>query len=155
VLLQAARERTDVPLIAAGGICDGRGMAAAFALGAEGIQMGARFVSATESPVHPNYKRAIVDADDTGTVIVNRKPTPSARALRTERAREIDRQGGFDRVIFGSVNDIFRRRHGGLAGQTVGLIHEALPVADIFARTGEGFHAIRREQWMRSAWGEF
>src|SRR3989338_4501789 len=51
VLLQAVRERTDVPIIAAGGICDGRGMAAAFALGAEGIQMGTRFVSAAESPV--------------------------------------------------------------------------------------------------------
>ena len=72
------------------------------------------------------------------------------RALKTERAKEIDRQGGFDRAIFGSVKDVY---FGGdmeaslaLAGQTVGLIHEVLPVADIIARTVEGFHAIRREQ---------
>src|SRR3546814_5313281 len=58
VLLQAIREAVDLPLIAAGGICDGRGMAAAFALGAEGIQMGTRFVASAESPVHANYKQA-------------------------------------------------------------------------------------------------
>jgi enoyl-[acyl-carrier protein] reductase II len=62
VLLQAIREKVDVPLIAAGGIVDGRGMAAAFALGAEAIQMGTRFVASAESPVHGNYKQAIVDA---------------------------------------------------------------------------------------------
>jgi enoyl-[acyl-carrier protein] reductase II len=159
VLLQAVRERTDVPLIAAGGICDGRGMAAAFALGAEGIQMGTRFVSAAESPVHANYKQAIVDADDTGTVMLNRKSTPCVRALRTERAREIDRQGGFDRAIFGSVKDVY---FGGdmeaslaLAGQTVGLIHEVLPVADNIARTAEGLRRIRRQQGERTRAGAF
>ncbi|MDP1753285.1 MAG: nitronate monooxygenase [Reyranella sp.] len=107
VLLQGVRERTDVPIIAAGGICDGRGMAAAFALGAEGIQMGTRFVSAAESPVHANYKQAIVDADDTGTVMLNRKSSPCVRALKTERAREIDRAGSFDRPLFGRVRDVY------------------------------------------------
>ena len=121
--------------------------------------MGTRFVSAAESPVHANYKQAIIDADDTGTVMLNRKASPCVRALKTERAREIDRQGGFDRSIFGSVKDVY---FGGdmeaslaLAGQTVGLIHEVLPVAEIIKRTVEGFHAIRREQWVRSARGEF
>ena len=153
------REKTDVPIIAAGGICDGRGMAAAFALGAEGIQMGTRFVSAAESPVHMNYKQAIVDADDTGTVMLNRKSTPCVRALRTERAREIDRAGSFDRSLFGNVRDVY---FGGdmeaslaLAGQTVGLIHEVLPVADIIGRTVEGFHAIRKRQGERSQAGGF
>jgi enoyl-[acyl-carrier protein] reductase II len=159
VLLQAVSERCDVPLIAAGGICDGRGMAAAFALGAEGIQMGTRFVSAAESPVHANYKQAIVDADDTGTVMLNRKSTPCVRALKTGRAREIDRAGGFDRAIFGSVKDVY---FGGdmeaslaLAGQTVGLIHEVLPVAEIIRRTVDGFHRIRREQGDRTQAGIF
>ncbi len=154
VLLQAVRARTDVPLIAAGGICDGRGMAAAFALGAEGVQMGTRFVSAAESPVHDNYKQAIVDADDTGTVTLNRRSTPCVRVLKTERARQIDRDGAFDRAIFGSVKDVY---FGGdmeaslaLAGQTAGLIHEVLPVAEIIARTVEGFHRIRRQQGERS-----
>ena len=159
VLLQAVRERTDVPLIAAGGICDGRGMAAAFALGAEGIQMGTRFVSSAESPVHANYKQAIVDADDTGTVMLNRKSTPCVRALKTGRARDIDRAGSFDRSLFGNVRDVY---FGGdmeaslaLAGQTVGLIHEVLPVGDIISRTVEGFHAIRRDQGRRSSSGAF
>jgi enoyl-[acyl-carrier protein] reductase II len=159
VLLQAVRERTDVPMIAAGGICDGRGMAAAFALGAEGIQMGTRFVSSAESPVHANYKQAIVDADDTGTVMLNRKSTPCVRALKTGRTAEIEREGSFDRSIFGTVKDVY---FGGdmeaslaLAGQTVGLIHEVLPVTEIIRRTVEGFHAIRRQQGERSLAGGF
>jgi enoyl-[acyl-carrier protein] reductase II len=57
VLLPLIRSRVDVPIIAAGGICDGASMAAAFALGAEGVQMGTRMVSAAESPVHDNWKR--------------------------------------------------------------------------------------------------
>lgn len=159
VLLQAVRERTDVPLIAAGGICDGRGMAAAFALGAEAIQMGTRFVSSAECPVHRNYKQAIVDADDTGTVMLNRKSTPCVRALKTGRTAEIEREGSFDRSVFGSVKDVY---FGGdmeaslaLAGQTVGLIHEVLPVAEIIRTTVEGFHAIRRQQGERSLAGGF
>jgi enoyl-[acyl-carrier protein] reductase II len=159
VLLQGVRERTDVPIIAAGGICDGRGMAAAFALGAEGIQMGTRFVSAAESPVHRNYKQAIIESDDTGTVMLNRKSTPCVRALRTERAKAIDREGSFDRAIFKSVKDVY---FGGdmeaslaLAGQTVGLIHEVLPVAEIISRTVDGFHEIRKAQGERSRTGAF
>ncbi len=93
VLLQAVREGADVPMIAAGGICDGRGMAAAFALGAEGVQMGTRMVSAAESPVHDNYKEAIVAAAETDTVLLNRKSTPCVRALKTERTTEIEREG--------------------------------------------------------------
>ena len=159
VLLQAVREKTDVPMIAAGGICDGRGMAAAFALGAEGIQMGTRFVSAAESPVHRNYKQAIVDAGDTGTVMLNRTSTPCVRALKTGRTAEIEREGSFDRSIFRNVKDVY---FGGdmeaslaLAGQTVGLIHEVLPVADIIGRTVEGFHTIRKRQGERSMAGGF
>ena len=159
VLLQAVREKTDVPMIAAGGICDGRGMAAAFALGAEGVQMGTRFVSSVESPVHANYKQAIVDADDTGTVMLNRKSTPCVRALKTERTAEIEREGSFDRSILTSVKDVY---FGGdmeaslaLAGQTVGLIHGVLPVAEIIQGKVEGCHAIRRQQGERSLAGGF
>jgi enoyl-[acyl-carrier protein] reductase II len=78
VLLQAIRARVDVPLIAAGGICDGRGMAAAFALGAEAVQMGTRFVSAAESPVHDNYKAAITGSKETGTWVLNKKASPAS-----------------------------------------------------------------------------
>ena len=93
VLLQAIRARTDVPLIAAGGICDGRGMAAAFALGAEAIQMGTRFVSCTESPVHANYKNAIVNAKETGTWVLNTKSSPCIRALKSQRTQAIHDEG--------------------------------------------------------------
>ena len=89
VLLQAVRAAVDVPLVAAGGICDGRGMAAAFALGAEAVQMGPRFVSALESPVHDNYKAAIVNAPTTGTVVLNKKDTPCFRALKKDRTLSI------------------------------------------------------------------
>jgi enoyl-[acyl-carrier protein] reductase II len=83
----------DVPLIAAGGICDGRGMAAAFALGAEGIQMGTRFVSALESPVHANYKNAIVSAEAMGTYMLIKKSTPCIRALKSTRTQAISEAG--------------------------------------------------------------
>ena len=67
VLLPLVCSKVGVPVIAAGGITDGRSMAAAFALGAEGVQMGTRMVSALESPVHENYKRAITEGDEQGT----------------------------------------------------------------------------------------
>ena len=62
-LLQQVRQRVDLPLVAAGGIADGVGMAGAFALGAEGILMGTRFLAATECPIHHNYKQALADAE--------------------------------------------------------------------------------------------
>src|SRR3954447_22095451 len=83
VLLPLVCSRVDVPVIAAGGIVDGRSMAAAFALGAEGVQMGTRMVSAAESPVHDNYKQLIVEAPETGTVMLNRFHKPGFRVLAT------------------------------------------------------------------------
>ncbi|MEQ8499764.1 MAG: nitronate monooxygenase, partial [Sneathiellaceae bacterium] len=67
VLLPLVAEKVGIPIVAAGGIACGRSMAAAFALGAEGVQLGTRMVSAAESPVHANWKQAIVDAEETGT----------------------------------------------------------------------------------------
>jgi NAD(P)H-dependent flavin oxidoreductase YrpB (nitropropane dioxygenase family) len=77
-------------VIAAGGICDGRSMAAAFALGAEGVQMGTRMVSALESPVHERWKEAIVAVAETDTVFLNRFSRPGLRALRTERTTALE-----------------------------------------------------------------
>src|SRR3954463_948369 len=92
VLLPLVCSQVDVPVIAAGGICDGRSMAAAFALGAEGVQMGTRMVSAAESPVHDNYKESIVPAAETDTVFLNRYSRPGLRALRTERSTRLERE---------------------------------------------------------------
>ena len=92
VLIPLVCSKLDVPVIAAGGIVDGRTMAAAFALGAEGVQMGTRMVSAAESPVHANWKRAILDAKETDTVFLNRfGPGPALRALRTEKTTEFEK----------------------------------------------------------------
>ena len=88
-LLQAVREAVDVPIVAAGGIVDGRGMAAAFALGAEGVTMGTRFVASLESPVHQNYKNAIVDAPITGTMLTDNPPRARSRGLRTPYAEAV------------------------------------------------------------------
>ena len=110
VLLPLIRSRVEVPIIAAGGICDGVSMAAAFALGAEGVQMGTRMVSAAESPVHEGWKRAIVEAPETGTVFLRSEVGPSLRALRTERTERLERgegnpmmelAGGVQQVYFG------------------------------------------------------
>ena len=84
VLLPLIRSKVDVPIIAAGGFVDGKSMAAAFALGAEGIQMGTRMVSAKESPVHSNWKDSIVKAQETDTVFLNQQGRPALRAMRTE-----------------------------------------------------------------------
>ncbi len=96
VLLPLVASKVDVPIIAAGGITDGWGMAAAFALGAEGVQMGTRMVSAAESPVHDNWKQAIIQAAETDTVFLNRFSKPGLRALRTERTTQ--QQSKTDRV---------------------------------------------------------
>ena len=108
VLLPLVRSKVDVPIIAAGGICDGPTMAAAFALGAEGVQMGTRMVSAAESPVHDNWKQAILDATETDTVMLNRHTSPALRALRTERteALEFDTESNA-MALFGRAMDLY------------------------------------------------
>ena len=90
VLLPLVASKVDVPIIAAGGMVDGATMAAAFALGAEGIQMGTRMVSSAESPVHDNWKQAVVDAAETDTVFLNQHTSPALRALRTKRTDALE-----------------------------------------------------------------
>jgi enoyl-[acyl-carrier protein] reductase II len=146
VLLQAIRARTDVPLIAAGGICDGRGMAAAFALGAEGIQMGTRFVCCQESPVHANYKNAIVAATETGTWMLNKKSTPCIRALKSQRTQAIYEQGVMNADALQGILGVY---FGGdmeaapaLAGQSAGLINSVKSAQQIIDDTVAEFFAI-------------
>ena len=84
VLIQAIRKKIELPIIAAGGIADGIGMAAAFACGAEGIQMGTRFVSSKESPVHQNWKDAILSGTESDTYVLNKSGSPCLRAIKTD-----------------------------------------------------------------------
>ena len=136
VLLPLVRSRVDVPIIAAGGFVDGASMAAAFALGAEGVQMGTRMVSAAESPVHQNWKDAIVGARETDTVFLNRKHSPALRALRTEKTTRLEDQPDVNAMTeFGTALDLY---FGGdmeasiaLTGQVAGRIDAVRPVAEI------------------------
>jgi len=145
VLLPLVCSKVTVPVIAAGGICDGQTMAAAFALGAEGVQMGSRMVSAAESPVHDNWKRAILAASETDTVFLNRFSRPGLRALRTKTSETLERQEhvGFD--VFARAMDLY---FGGdmeaaiaLGGQVVGRIDAVKPVRQIIDETIAGFFA--------------
>lgn len=146
VLLPLVCSQVNVPVIAAGGFVDGPTMAAAFALGAEGIQMGTRMVSAKESPVHMNWKQAILDAAETDTVFLNRFGSPALRALRTERTSRLERDPGENiRTEFGRALDLY---FGGdmeasiaLSGQVCGRIDEIKPVKQIIDECVDGFFA--------------
>ena len=119
-------------------------MAAAFALGAEGIQLGTRMVSAAESPIHDNWKQAIVDAAETDTVFLNQHTSPALRALRTERTSGLE----FDteRNAMAEMLNHHDLYFGGdmeaalaLCGQVAGRIDSVRPVAEIIdecARAG-------------------
>jgi enoyl-[acyl-carrier protein] reductase II len=146
VLLPLVRSKTDVPIIAAGGMLDGRTMAAAFALGAEGIQMGTRMVSSAESPVHDNWKNAIVGAAETDTVFLNRFGKPGLRALRTEKTTRLEKEEVVSLAEMASAMDLY---FGGdmeasiaLGGQVMGRIEAVRPVADIIRDTVEEFSQI-------------
>lgn len=145
VLLPLVAEHVSVPIVAAGGICDGAGMAAAFALGADAVQMGTRMVSALESPVHDNWKNAIVGAAETDTVFLNRFGRPGLRALRTERTSRLEREEQVGMDQFAGTQEVY---FGGdleagiaLTGQVAGRIREVLPVADILWSTVNEFRA--------------
>ncbi|MCW9035919.1 MAG: nitronate monooxygenase [Rhodospirillales bacterium] len=135
VLLQAIRREVDVPMIAAGGIADGRGMAAAFAAGAEGVQMGTRFVACAESPVHDNYKNSILAADETSTLMLNKNSSPCIRVLRTERTEKIYADGVMPKDTFAKIQDLYfggdMEASVGLAGQSSTLINKVIPAAEV------------------------
>lgn len=146
VLLPLVCSHVGVPVIAAGGICDGRSMAAAFALGAEGVQMGTRMVSAAESPVHANFKQAICDAAETDTVFLNRHHRPGLRALRTQRSERLERD---EKVELSELGRILELYFGGdmeasiaLTGQVSGRIESVRPVAEILHETMREFSAV-------------
>jgi enoyl-[acyl-carrier protein] reductase II len=143
VLLPLVCSQVRVPVIAAGGICDGPTMAAAFALGAEGVQMGTRMVSAAESPVHDNWKQAILAAKETDTVFLNRFSRPGLRALRTATTERLEREAHVGMDVFARAMDLY---FGGdmeaaiaLGGQVVGRIESVRPVGQIIEDTVRGF----------------
>ncbi len=136
VLLPSVTKAFDLPVIAAGGFLDGATMAAALALGAEGVQLGTAMVSSLESPVHDGWKRAILEAAETDTVFLNSHSSPALRTLRTPYSERLEADHTNNAMAsFGSVPDVY---FGGdldagiaLGGQVAGRISASRPVADI------------------------
>ena len=149
VLIQSIKKEMDLPIIAAGGIADGIGMAAAFAAGAEGIQMGTRFVSSSESPVHQNWKDKILESKESDTWILNKKSKPCIRALKTEFTSKIYEAGVMEMSAMANIKDLY---FGGdlnaapaLTGQSAGLINEIMPVKKIVEDTISEFNKVCQE----------
>ena len=146
VLIQAIRKELDLPIVAAGGIVDGTGMASVFASGAEGIQMGTRFVSSKESPVHENFKNKILDSTIQGTWILNKTSKPVIRALRTDFTKKIHDSGVMEMKDMSNIQDLY---FGGdmnaapaLSGQSAGLIDKVKSVKEIIEETVLEFNEV-------------
>lgn len=131
-----------LPVIAAGGIADGRGLAAALALGACGVQVGTCLLASTECPIHENYKAALLKARDSDTIVTGRISGTPVRVLKNHMSREYVRQekAGADKMeleqfTLGSLRKaVFDgdTANGSLmAGQAAGMLHEIRPVAEI------------------------
>ena len=151
VLLPLIRSKVDVPIVAAGGIVCGRTMVAAFALGAEAVQMGTRMVSAAESPVHHNWKDAIINAKETDTLFLNRHgPGPALRALRTERTTKLDVEPTDN--IMAEMRGVLDLYFGGdmeaaiaLSGQVAGRIDAVKPAKQIINEVMEEFYSVMND----------
>lgn len=142
-----------VPVIAAGGIADGRGLAAALALGAQGVLLGTRFLASEESPLHPNFKQAIVDADGHDTVLTEIPDIAQATVWpgamsRAKRNRFIERWAGQEWALrqnqVQALADLMAARKAGdveeaslSMGQDAGLIHDIPPAGEIVKRIAE------------------
>lgn len=145
VLVPQIVDAVNIPVIAAGGIADGRGMAAAFMLGAKGVQVGTHFVVANESQVHENYKNMIIKAKDIDTKVTGRTTGHPVRALRNQMTKEYLKKeaegapfeelelltlGGLRKaVVEGDV-----KMGSVMAGQSAGLVKEKLSCAQIIQK---------------------
>ena len=138
-----------IPVIAAGGIADGRQLAAALALGACGVQVGTCLLSSEECPIHPNYKAALLKAGDSDTIVTGRTVGAPVRVLKNRMSREYVRQekAGADKMELEkyTLGSLRRAVFEGdtvsgslMAGQVAGMLHEVRPVADILADLWQG-----------------
>jgi enoyl-[acyl-carrier protein] reductase II len=158
VLVPQVVDAVRLPVVAAGGIVDGRGLVMAMAAGAQAVYMGTRFMAAAESPIHDRVKQAIVQAGDAGTISWGRS-TEVARTLANDfarRFRAMERDGASPAALHAFIDDYApgpNRRVGGLlrgdleqgeiyAGAGAGLIREVLSAESIITRTMEGARRI-------------
>lgn len=161
VLLARAAEELTIPFIASGGFANGRGLVAAMALGAAGINMGTRFVVTKEAPVHENIKQFIVDCDETDTVLIFRSLRNTGRVLRNPVSEEVieieNRPGKTDFAEIAHLVVGARGREGletgdinrGLiwAGLVAGLIHDIPTCEELILRIMTEARIIIKEQW--------
>lgn len=135
-------DAVDIPVIAAGGIADGRGMVAALALGAVGIQIGTCLLASEECPIHENYKLAVVKAKDNGTTVTGRTGGAPVRVIKNNMTREYLKleyqnvsRDELEQLTLGSLRKAVLEgdtKNGSLmAGQVCGLVKEIKPVAAI------------------------
>ena len=147
VLIPAAVAKVKIPILACGGFADGRGLIAALALGAEGINMGTRFLLTRESPLHDSLKAHLVATSERGTVLVGRSYGDSSRVLRNQvaaAALEREKQGGATHKdlapLIGAASWIKAMEQGDIdggaipVGMVVGLIDDVPSCADLIAR---------------------
>ncbi|BDB42454.1 MULTISPECIES: NAD(P)H-dependent flavin oxidoreductase [Mycobacterium] len=148
VLLPLIAAHVDVPIVAAGGICDARSMAAALVLGAEGVQMGTRLLASADSPVHANLKEAVVAADETGTVLLPLDSRRMMRVIRTPAAEKLDASASFEeggaalqrvqRLYFDGDMDASVAN----TGQVAGRIYDLPTASDIITGMWAGCRAV-------------
>jgi enoyl-[acyl-carrier protein] reductase II len=145
VLLPLVSNCIDLPIIAAGGMCDARSAAAAVVLGAEGVQMGTRMLASREALVHSNFKNAIVAANDSGTVLLDLPGNPTMRVLRTGLAARVTAQEPGVQLL-GKITDLYfdgdMEASVANTGQVSSRIDELLPVADIVHSTWTEVEAV-------------
>ena len=135
-------DAVQIPVIAAGGIADGRGIAAAFMLGAKAVQMGTRFIATQEAQVHESYKNQVLRAKDIDTRVTGRSTGHPVRALRnemTKRYLELEQEGAsfeeLEQLTLGGLRravvegDV--RMGSMMAGQCAGLVREILPCSEL------------------------
>ena len=148
-LAKCGVDAVDIPVIAAGGIADGRQMAAAFALGACGVQVGTCLLVSRECPIHENYKAALLKAKDSDTVVTGRITGAPVRILKNRMSREYlrrEKEGAdkmeLEKYTLGSLRRAVQQgdtQTGSLmAGQVCGMLHEIRPVEEILAGLWNG-----------------
>ncbi|WP_295585372.1 DUF561 domain-containing protein [uncultured Oscillibacter sp.] len=146
-------DAVDVPVVAAGGIADGRQVAAAFALGACGIQVGTCLLVSRECPIHENYKQAILKAKDSDTTVTGRSIGGPVRVLKNKMAREylaLEKRGAtldeLEKVTLGGLRRAVLEgdvEHGSvMSGQVAGMLHEIRPLRQIFEDLYNGGKAV-------------
>jgi len=148
-------DAVDIPVVAAGGIMDGRGMAAALALGASGVQLGSRFVATLESPASDAYKQALVEAGDESTVVLERNIGRAMRVLRGTYTSHVLEQQDTGALSLEDYLDLVsgeRNRAAALSGQMdkgyayggqgVGLILDVPPVVEVVERLVQQYRAV-------------